>query len=42
LKVSADGLTLTGETFGPVVDGERKAELLEVIAQAECLGVEQV
>ncbi|CAI2179066.1 14185_t:CDS:2, partial [Funneliformis geosporum] len=42
LKVSSDGLTLTGETIGPIVDAERKAELLEVIAQAENVTLEQV
>ncbi|KAI9248633.1 HAD-like domain-containing protein [Sporodiniella umbellata] len=42
LKVSADGLTLTGETVGPIVDGLRKAELLEVIAQAEGVTLNQV
>ncbi|KAK9768785.1 Phosphoserine phosphatase [Basidiobolus ranarum] len=42
LKVSSDGLTLTGETVGPVVDGQRKAELLEVIAQAEAVTLDQV
>ncbi|KAJ2611273.1 Phosphoserine phosphatase [Coemansia sp. RSA 1365] len=42
LKVTADGKTLTGETFGPVVDATRKAELLEVIAQAEGIAIEQV
>jgi len=42
LKYSADGLTLTGEVTGPIVDGERKAELLDVIAQAESLVHEQV
>ncbi|KAI8588307.1 HAD-like domain-containing protein [Geranomyces variabilis] len=42
LKVSPDGKTLTGETSGPIVDGMRKAELLEVIAQAESIGPEQV
>lgn len=41
LRVSPDGKTLTGETIGPVVTGERKAELLEVIAQAEGVGLEQ-
>ncbi|OZJ01716.1 hypothetical protein BZG36_05312 [Bifiguratus adelaidae] len=35
LQVSADGTTLAGTTFGPVVDGVRKSELLEVIAQTE-------
>lgn len=42
LKVSADGLFFTGETIGPIVDGVRKAELLEVIAQAESVSSEQV
>ncbi|GAA5795139.1 HAD-like domain-containing protein [Helicostylum pulchrum] len=42
LEVSSDGLTLTGETIGPIVDGIRKAELLEVIAQAEGLTLKQV
>ncbi|CAG8482930.1 13688_t:CDS:2 [Racocetra fulgida] len=42
LKVSSDGLTFTGELDGPIVDGERKAELLEVIAQAENIKLEQV
>ncbi|KAJ3108002.1 hypothetical protein HDU97_002582 [Phlyctochytrium planicorne] len=32
LKVSDDGLSLTGETYGPIVDGTRKAELLDIIA----------
>lgn len=42
LRVSPDGKTFVGETMGPIVDGERKAELLEVIAQAESIGPEQV
>ncbi|KAI9503157.1 HAD-like domain-containing protein [Coemansia spiralis] len=42
LKVTADGKNLTGETFGPVVDAVRKAELLEVIAQAEGIAIDQV
>ncbi|KAG0263508.1 hypothetical protein BG011_008679 [Mortierella polycephala] len=42
LKVSPDGLYLTGETIGPIVSGERKAELLEVIAQAESVTLDQV
>ncbi|CAG8564188.1 7644_t:CDS:2, partial [Racocetra persica] len=42
LKVSSDGLMFTGELDGPIVDGERKAELLEVIAQAENIKLEQV
>jgi phosphoserine phosphatase SerB len=41
LKVSPDGL-LTGEISGPIVTGERKAELLETIAQAEGISCDQV
>jgi phosphoserine phosphatase len=33
---------LTGETVGATVDGMRKAELLEVIAQAEGVSLDQV
>jgi phosphoserine phosphatase SerB len=42
LKTSNDGAMLLGETHGPIVDGQRKAELLEVLAQAESIGPEQV
>ncbi|KAI8848307.1 HAD-like domain-containing protein [Chytridium lagenaria] len=42
LKVSPDGLVLEGVTEGPVVDGVRKAELLEVIAHAEGVKKDQV
>ncbi|KAJ1846247.1 Phosphoserine phosphatase [Coemansia sp. RSA 2703] len=42
LQVSADGKSLTGVTVGPVVDATRKAELLEVIAQAEGIALDQV
>ncbi|KAJ1780438.1 Phosphoserine phosphatase [Coemansia sp. RSA 2523] len=42
LAVSADGSVLVGETVGPVVDAARKAELLEVIAQAEGIAIDQV
>ena len=35
LKVSDDGKSLVGETEGVVVDGVRKAELLQEIAQRE-------
>ena len=40
--MSADGKTFTGETVGPIVDGVRKAELLDVIAQAEGVTPKQV
>lgn len=33
---------MTGETSGPIVDGIRKAELLDVIAQAEGVTPNQV
>ena len=33
---------LTGETVGSIIDGARKAELLQVIAQAEGVGLNQV
>ncbi|KAJ2766664.1 Phosphoserine phosphatase, partial [Coemansia nantahalensis] len=42
LGVTADGRRLTGTTLGPVVDAARKAELLEVIAQAEGIAIDQV
>lgn len=42
LKASNDGKILLGETTGPIVDGMRKAELLEVIAQAESVTLDQV
>ncbi|KAJ1947045.1 Phosphoserine phosphatase [Kickxella alabastrina] len=42
LQVTADGKRLTGVTVGPVVDAVRKAELLEVIAQAEGIALDQV
>ena len=42
LKCTPDGQTLTGETVGSIVDAQRKAELLEVIAQAESISKEQV
>ncbi|KAJ1732615.1 Phosphoserine phosphatase [Coemansia biformis] len=42
LGVTADGRRLTGTTIGPVVDAARKAELLEVIAQAEGIAIDQV
>ncbi|ORY53483.1 phosphoserine phosphatase serb [Rhizoclosmatium globosum] len=42
LEVSQDGTVLEGRTFGPIVDGTRKAELLDVIAQSCNVGVNQV
>lgn len=37
-----DGSTLTGETVGPIVDGVRKAELLDVLAQTEGVTRDQI
>ncbi|OLY80180.1 putative phosphoserine phosphatase [Smittium mucronatum] len=42
LETSNDGKFLTGYTKGPIVDAERKAELLDVIAQAEGIVIDQV
>lgn len=42
LEISTDGMLLTGKTSGPVVDGIRKAELLEVIAQTEGVSLKEV
>ena len=42
LKTTPDGKYLTGETIGPIVDADRKAELLDVIAQAENIIADQV
>ncbi|KAJ1791670.1 Phosphoserine phosphatase [Coemansia sp. RSA 2399] len=42
LRVTPDGKYLTGETIGPIVDATRKAELLEVVAQAEGIASDQI
>ncbi|KAJ3342452.1 hypothetical protein HDU93_002210 [Gonapodya sp. JEL0774] len=42
LAVSHDGRYLTGEVEGDIVDAQRKAQLLEVIAQAEEVTLDQV
>ncbi|KXS20336.1 phosphoserine phosphatase serb [Gonapodya prolifera JEL478] len=42
LAVSEDGKVLTGEVVGDIVDAERKAQLLEVISQAEEVTLDQV
>ncbi|KAL2913428.1 Phosphoserine phosphatase [Polyrhizophydium stewartii] len=42
LAVSADGAHLTGETYGPIVDGRRKAELLVQIAAEHGIPHDQV
>jgi phosphoserine phosphatase len=42
LQVSPDGKELTGMTVGSIVDAQRKAELLDVIAQSEKIEKDQV
>lgn len=42
LEISEDGLTLTGRVTGEIVNGERKAALLSVISQFECVPRDQV
>ncbi|OMJ28714.1 Phosphoserine phosphatase [Smittium culicis] len=42
LETDISGKLLTGKTYGPIVDAERKAELLDVIAQAEGIAIDQV
>jgi phosphoserine phosphatase SerB len=42
LKVSEDGLRFTGETVGPIVDAQRKADILMILAQAHSLKQDQV
>ncbi len=40
--MSSEGLTLTGETTGPIVDGHRKADLVQVLSQSINICKEQV
>ena len=42
LVVSADGATLTGELEGQIVDGEKKKELVQQIAEREGIPMDQV
>jgi phosphoserine phosphatase len=42
LELSPDGLLLTGNVYGNIVNGERKADLLSVISQLEHVPKEQV
>ncbi|KAJ1920833.1 Phosphoserine phosphatase [Mycoemilia scoparia] len=42
LETTPDGKYLTGRTCGPIVNAERKAELLDVLAQAEGISPKQV
>ena len=41
-RLEIEGGKLTGRVIGPIVNGRRKAELLEVIAQAEGVLLDQV
>jgi len=41
LAISEDGKQLEGKTYGPIVDGSRKAELLGAISQLEHIIPEQ-
>lgn len=42
LEVASDGKTLTGRTLGNIIDAQRKAELMQVIAQSESISLGQV
>jgi len=42
MEASKDGKELTGDVLGDIVDGQRKKELLETIAQQEKISLDQV
>jgi phosphoserine phosphatase len=42
MEPSEDGTVLTGKVLGDIVDGQRKKELLEMIASQEGISVDQV
>jgi phosphoserine phosphatase len=42
MEASEDGRVLTGKVLGDIVDGQRKKELLETIAQQEAISLDQV
>jgi phosphoserine phosphatase len=42
LEVSEDGTVLTGKVLGDIVDGQRKRELFEMIAEQEEISFDQV
>lgn len=42
MEASEDGKELTGKVLGDIVDGQRKKELLETIAQREQISLDQV
>ena len=42
MEVSVDASILTGNVEGDIVDGQRKKELLEIIAAAHNISLDQV
>jgi phosphoserine phosphatase len=42
MEPSEDGTVLTGKVLGDIVDGQRKKELLEIIASQEGIVLDQV
>ena len=42
MEASEDGTVLTGKVLGDIVDGQRKKELLEMIAKQEDISLDQV
>ena len=42
MEASEDGGVLTGKVLGDIVDGQRKKELLEFIANEEGISLDQV
>ena len=42
MEATDDGATLTGKVLGDIVDGQRKMELLEMIAEKEGVSLAQV
>jgi hypothetical protein len=42
MEASEDGTVLTGKVIGDIVDGQRKEELLEIIARKEGIPLDQV
>jgi phosphoserine phosphatase len=42
MEASEDGTVLTGKVLGDIVDGQRKKQLLEMIAEKESISLDQV
>jgi len=42
MEASEDGSVLTGKVLGDIVDGQRKRELLGMIAEKEGISLDQV